>query len=102
MYNKWYGLDLFYDVCGGIDGREKQFWISWRKNTVSNHHFSREKSCFIGISKSARENEMSQIEAVGTLDETFIECKCSVYNFVQKFKSTGLILTKISRGKSKK
>ena len=45
---------------------------------------------------------MSQIEAVGTLDETFIECKCSVYNFVQKFKSTGLILTKISRGKSKK
>ena len=102
VYNKWYRLDLFYDVYRGIKGREKQFGTSWKKNTVSNHHFSRTKRCIIGISQFAKENKMSQIEAVVTLEETFIECKYSVYHFVQKLKSTGLISTKASRGKSKK
>ena len=102
VYNEWYGLDSFYDVYGGIDGREKQFGTSWRKNTVSNHHFSRTKRCIIGITQFASENKMSHLEAVATLEESFKGCKCSVYNFVQQLKSTGLISTKASRGKSKK
>ena len=48
-----------------------------------------------------KKNKMSQIEAVGTLKEIFIEYKCSIYNFEQKLKYTGLISTKASRGKSK-
>ena len=82
-------------------GEKNQYGTFWRKNTVSNHHFSRTKRCIIGISQFARENKMSQIEAVVTLEETFIECKCGVYNFVKQLKSTGLISTKPSRGKSK-
>ena len=69
---------------------------------MSNHYFSRTKRCIIGINQFAKENKMSQIEVVGTLEEIFIESKCSIYNFVQKLKSTGLISTKASHGKSKK
>ena len=101
VYNKWYGLDSFYDIYGGIEGREKQFGTSWRKDTVSNHHFSRTKKCIIGINQFAKQNNISALEAVGILEETFSKCKFSIYNFLQKMKSTGLISTKASHGKTK-
>jgi len=102
VYNEWYGLDSFYDIYGGIDGREKRFGTSWRKHTVSSHLFSRTKRCIIGINQFARENNMTPMESVATLEETFAECNFSIYNLVQKLKTRGLVMTKASRGKTKK
>ena len=50
------------------DTREKQIGMSWRKITVNNHHFSRTKRCIIGINQFTKENKVTQMEAVETLE----------------------------------
>ncbi len=74
---------------------------SCRKFTVNNHHFPRKIRCITGINQFVKENKNSTMEAAVTLEATFTKGKFSVYNFLQKMKSTGLITTKASRGKSK-
>ena len=45
---------------------------------------------------------MSQMKPVATHEETFIEDKYSVYNFVKKNETNGLITSKVSCGRTKK
>ena len=100
VWNEWYGLDSFYDIYGGIKGREKTFGTAWRKGVVTNHHFSRTKRSIGGIRQFCRDNKLDPKEAIALLEDTFIESKFSIYNFLMKLQSKGLVKTKRSRGKN--
>ena len=62
-------------------GRENRFGAEWRKNLVHSQHFSRTKWVIPGLQSYAIKYGISKQAAVDSLEPTYKEFNCSLYNF---------------------
>lgn len=90
MWDEGFGTNAFYDVKGGVHGRNCTYGSRWRKGVVKHHHYSRTQHIIESIQKYAMQNNITGEEAVEQFEAVYKE-KCSLYVMVKHFQSIGLL-----------
>ena len=91
LWDEWHGRNAFYDVKGGVKGRNQMYGSRWRKGIVKHHHYSRTQRIVEVIAKHAHDNDLEDDEAVRQFEAVFKEKKYSISAMVKYLQEEGLM-----------
>jgi hypothetical protein len=90
LYNEWFGLDEFDDGEGGVHGRNQKDGAKWRKH-IHNTHYSRTKRIVQAIQKLAKDEGLTEQDAIRQLQPLFEESNTSLYTMAGNLVKLGYL-----------